>query len=131
MMNVQDVLREMREWADRDYPQIGAWADALEEAMREPVAWVYPEQFWDHLQEVNAATAYRLPGNPEEGRTPLFEFPLDAAGEIERLQACFRQLLNEAETVMAAYGTTNLAAVLSARFIADLARTALAKEDKP
>jgi hypothetical protein len=51
--------------------------------------------------------------------------------EIERLEASFRQLLGEAEAVMAAYGTTNLAAVLSARFVADLARTALAgKEDK-
>jgi hypothetical protein len=50
--------------------------------------------------------------------------------EIERLEASFRQLLNEAENVMAAYGTTNLAAVLSARFVADLARAALTKEDK-
>ena len=34
-MTPADVIREMRKWADRDYPQIGAWADTLEAAMRE------------------------------------------------------------------------------------------------
>jgi hypothetical protein len=38
------------------------------EAKDEPVAWVYPE-FWQHLENLNCGTAYRLTGI---GRQPLY-----------------------------------------------------------
>jgi hypothetical protein len=38
------------------------------EAKDEPVAWVYSE-FWQHLENLNCGTAYRLPGI---GRQPLY-----------------------------------------------------------
>jgi len=42
-----------------------------EEAKNEPVAWVYPE-FWQHLENLNCGTAYRLSGI---GRQPLYTTP--------------------------------------------------------
>jgi hypothetical protein len=41
------------------------------EAKDEPVAWVYPE-FWQHLENLNCGTAYRLSGI---GRQPLYTTP--------------------------------------------------------
>ena len=41
------------------------------EAKDEPVAWVYPE-FWQHLENLNCGTAYRLTGI---GRQPLYTTP--------------------------------------------------------
>jgi hypothetical protein len=41
------------------------------EAKDEPVAWVYSE-FWQHLENLNCGTAYRLPGI---GRQPLYTTP--------------------------------------------------------
>jgi len=40
-------------------------------AKGEPVAWVYPE-FWQHLENLNCGTAYRLSGI---GRQPLYSAP--------------------------------------------------------
>ena len=40
-------------------------------ASGEPVAWVYPE-FWQHLENLNCGTAYRLSGI---GRQPLYAAP--------------------------------------------------------
>jgi hypothetical protein len=161
-MTPTDVIREMRKFvADRSLNErttflggvVKEWADALEQAMREPVAEVYASSdsvYGEHGTEIHClpdvpylppgTKLYTLPptcphivtGTEGTSYCDLAESAVrERDAEIERLQACFRQLLNEAETVMAAYGTTNLAAVLSARFIADLARTALAKEDKP
>ena len=42
-----------------------------QEAKDEPVAWVYPE-FWQHLENLNCGTAYRLSGI---GRQPLYSAP--------------------------------------------------------
>ncbi len=42
-----------------------------QEAKDEPVAWVYPE-FWQHLENLNCGTAYRLSGI---GRQPLYTTP--------------------------------------------------------
>jgi len=44
---------------------------ADKEAKGEPVAWVYPE-FWQHLENLNCGTAYRLTGI---GRQPLYTTP--------------------------------------------------------
>ena len=45
--------------------------EAALEAKDEPVAWVYPE-FWQHLENLNCGTAYRLSGI---GRQPLYTTP--------------------------------------------------------
>jgi len=34
-MSIENVLREMREWDERDYPTIGAWADVIEAVIAE------------------------------------------------------------------------------------------------
>ncbi len=53
-----------------DKKAITAIKSALE-AKDEPVAWVYPE-FWQHLENLNCGTAYRLTGI---GRQPLYTTP--------------------------------------------------------
>jgi len=61
-------------WGSNDFTdytaeQIGElfWIEAKDE----PVAWVYPE-FWQHLENLNCGTAYRLTGI---GRQPLYTTP--------------------------------------------------------
>ena len=68
------ALRAAIEEAEQAQP-VEYWTVAdgwVSEQAEVPAAvWVEPE-FWDHLQSVNCATAYRLPG---EGRTPLYTAP--------------------------------------------------------
>jgi hypothetical protein len=149
-MNINEIPGAMRALAvipgdyHPDADLLNAWADALEQAMREPVAWqdttdpsvIHEHDNLDPMWHGIMRPLFALPPDMAaeiERLTKQHDYWRDKAkegvAEIERLEASFRQLLSEAETVMAAYGTTNLAAVLSARFVADFARAAL-KEDK-
>ena len=87
-MTIEEVLREMREYgADGGSgynPDIAyVWADAIEAAMREPVAYYWMSSKW-HRHEVHMAAD--LPCNAPHDKQPLFTFPPDAAREIEQLQ---------------------------------------------
>ena len=83
-MTPADVISEMREWADRDYPQIGAWADALEAAMQEPVGIVEDViieaggAFGDH--EIRKSRRARWLRNKPPIGTKIFTFPPDNDG---------------------------------------------------
>jgi hypothetical protein len=86
--DINELLREMREWADRDYPQIGAWADAIEAAMREPVM---------IARESGGGVAWImdiLKPDAMHHRMRLYALPPDAAAEIERLIANREALYN-------------------------------------
>ena len=88
-MTISEILQSLR---DCDYAECKEWADALEAAMREPVAY---QDTWD-------TGLFSLPGDVREadrsGMVPLFRLPPDAAGEISpdwnKLEAC-RESLRE------------------------------------
>lgn len=55
---------------------------------QEPVAWVEPE-FWEHLNRVNCATAYRVPA---PSRQPLYTSPHSANRSADSAESfCKRQ----------------------------------------
>jgi hypothetical protein len=78
MTDIQEVLREMREW---DSVASREWADAIEAAMREPVAEVIA---YEGIKIVNARSA-KLALLPLG--TKLYALPPDQSAEIERLRA--------------------------------------------
>ena len=95
MADIQEVLREMRRSSWKEMPLCGTvlrWVNAIEAAMREPVAYYWMSSKW-HCHEVHMATD--LPCNTPYDIRPLFTFPPDAAGEIERLKSDYRQVLRE------------------------------------
>ena len=88
MADIQKVLREMRELIfDCDPDDIERWTDAIEAAMREPVAFQFgPELDW--------IANHWPPQNPGKGRIrPLFTFPPDAARLKEEGDAWGRELV--------------------------------------
>jgi len=93
-MNIQDVLREMRE-VDAVAPSddVACWADALEAAMREPVAWCFTDVN-GKPKELTDSPDYR---DEQDKRiyTPLYALPPDAAGEIEREEMAKMRLIGQ------------------------------------
>jgi hypothetical protein len=96
-MRTEDVIREMREIAavltyEHSEPyvvtsgEIKDWADALEAAMREPVATIIEAEDGFRYCDWDSAL---------ETGTKLFAFPPDAAGEIEMLRTENRDLAHD------------------------------------
>jgi len=85
-MSIEDVLNEMRGFADKGMVSVVCsdimieWADAIEAAMREPAAEVAEDRYSTPPGENDEITALLPVG------TKLYALPLDAAGEIERLR---------------------------------------------
>ena len=92
MSDIQEVLREMRPFARMMGEPVPQWADAIEAAMREPVAYLM-----EHKESPHLAKSLRF-SLPEWHITwtpnPLFTFPPDAAGEIERLHEVIDRAAN-------------------------------------
>ena len=88
-MNIEDVLREMREYvADDNYnPDIDKWIVTIEAAMREPAL-----TLTDGM--VAEWSAHFRP--PPIG-TKFYTFPPDAAGEIERLNGLLLRAVEKGE----------------------------------
>jgi hypothetical protein len=87
-MTPSEVTREMREYAEhlRHEPiadPLRRWADALEQAMREPVG---------HRGEYGGVLNERGVALPLD--TKLYALPPDAAGEIERLDGLCVQVID-------------------------------------
>ena len=82
-MNIEDVLREMREEFADDAP-VMRWADAIEAAMREPVGEV--GYAWSPAPTSQAAY-YGVPFVAVGGHVPpgtkLYALPPDAATEVK------------------------------------------------
>ena len=92
-MNIQEVLREMRELIfDCDPDDIERWTNAIEAAMREPVAWRY------RLNGSPVVSIYP-PIRPKEWE-PLFAFPPDAAGEIKKITEAHEDALLDVRTAL-------------------------------
>jgi hypothetical protein len=82
-----EVIREMRLRIEDECPpgieDVKNWADALEAAMREPVAEIEPINRLDgSIVTYCRYDQYKLPPG-----TKLYTFPPDAAAEIERLHS--------------------------------------------
>ena len=75
-MTPSEVLREMRSFARMMGEPVPQWADAIEAAMREPVAEVSDTQSRKILWETYAHAERHQPG------TKLFAFPPDAQAEL-------------------------------------------------
>ncbi len=69
-----DAMAVMVEEQQRMAKRIEELEARLAQGEPEPVAWVEAE-FWDHLNRVNCATAYKMPGS---GRQPLYTSPHSA-----------------------------------------------------
>jgi hypothetical protein len=76
MNTIQEVIEEMRTDCSRD-AQVQRWADALEAAMREPVA---------EVDGLGFVIETGLIGDMEPG-TKLYTLPPNAQAEIARLKA--------------------------------------------
>lgn len=63
--------------------EIEALRAALAQPKQEPVAWVEAE-FWDHLNRVNCATAYKTSGS---GRQPLYTSPHSATHSADSAES--------------------------------------------
>jgi hypothetical protein len=90
-MKIQDVINEMRDYAEIRYapPQSATlfrWADALEAAMREPVAQIMERRMGPQYCEWDSSL---------DAGTKLYALPPDAAGEIERLRNLVDQAWDE------------------------------------
>jgi hypothetical protein len=86
-MSIKEVLREMRNYTSPSHPLQMAWADAIEAAMREPVAKVVTTQTGPEI--------VRLKDCPLGTR--LYALPPDAQAEIERLKADAESCRKDAE----------------------------------
>ena len=101
MADIQEVLREMRLYAEDDHygPDVGRWLIAIEAAMREPEAWKSIDR-----EGIEDATVYEdtMQDWVRFGRriVPLFAFPPDAAGEIKKITEAHKDALLDVQTAL-------------------------------
>ena len=93
MADIQEVLREMRLYAEDDHygPDVGRWLIAIEAAMREPAAELV-------RTSTGSEWAFRLMDPPID--TKLFAFPPDAAGEIKKITEAHEDALLDVQTAL-------------------------------
>jgi hypothetical protein len=96
MKTPSDVIREIRQYAKRHSLPYDRWADALEQAMREPVAEIEPIDRLDG----SVVTYCRYDHDKLPPGTKLFAFPPDAEEEIERLTELLRGLIDAEDAIV-------------------------------
>ena len=96
-MDIQDVLRDIRLYASRCPEPYVRWADAIEAAMREPVAEVVGFDYYFGARAYMSVRSVKGKGYEKfPPGTKLYALPPDAAGEIQpdwdKLEACQQSL---------------------------------------
>jgi hypothetical protein len=96
MRTPEKIIREMRGWEYESYKVIAKWADALEQAMLEPVAEVYESA--DSVCGERGTEIDWIGSRRCDPGTKLYALPPDAAGEIENLRFIVKMLLHYIDT---------------------------------